>query len=119
MSTLTDFLSSNDITPEAVVSQSKAMERYSDADRAQNVARAAARREKKSYDDAQAPKTAKYGRGVTQRTMSTALAGEPVSRVNRKKITRAVNAILTTKKKDTVEAPALFGDVAARKGKKK
>lgn len=119
MSNLTDFLSSNDIAPEAVVAQSQAMERLSDEDRAKNVVRASARREKKSYDDANAPKVARLGRGVTSRTLGSALAGAPVSRVARKKITRAVNAILTTKKKDTVPSSALFGDVAARKGKKK
>ncbi|MEQ8278377.1 MAG: hypothetical protein RMA76_38395 [Deltaproteobacteria bacterium] len=119
MSNLTDFLSSNDITAEAVIVQSQGMEAYSDADRAKNTARAAARRAKKSYADAETPKVDKYGRGVTKRTMDIALAGSPVSRVARKKIHRAVNAILTTKKKDNVELSALFGDVGARTGKKK
>lgn len=119
MSNLTDFLNENDIKPEAVVAQSDAMESYSTEDRAKNVVRAGARRSKKSYEDASAPKVGKYGRGVTMRTVKEALSGAPVSRIGRKKITRAVNAILTTKKKDPVEPAALFGESTVRKGKTK
>lgn len=119
MSNLADFLNEKGITPDALAAQSKAMEAYNTADRELLVKRAAARRAKKTYEEAEVPKVPKYGRGVTLRTLKDAMKGAPISKAGRKKITRAVNAILTKQKADPVELGQLFGDSPARKGKKK
>ncbi len=119
MSNLSDFLTENGISAEDVVAASKGLEGFSNADRQKNVERAAARRAKKSYEEAETPKLDKFGRGVTLRTVKEGLSGSPLPRIGRKKIVRAVNVVLKGKKKDATELPVLFGDVGARKGKSK
>lgn len=119
MSNLSDFLNENNISAEQLVERSDALEHLSHADREKKVAREAARIAKKSYSDAGVEKPAGLGRGVSQRSLRDALAGTPVPRVARKKITRAVNSILVSQKKSEVEWRALFADVGARKGKSK
>jgi hypothetical protein len=119
MSNLADFLNEKGITPDALAAQSKAMEAYNTNDRDLMVQRAAARRAKKTYQEAEVPKPAKFGRGVTLRTLNDALKGASITKAGRKKITRAVNAMLSSKKEDAVELSQLFADAPARKGKKK
>lgn len=117
MSNIADFLKDNNITPEQVVEVSKTVEHLNSDDRDKRVARESARRNKRSYEDASAAKPSALGRGATMRAMNLALKGEPLTRTSRKKITRAVNSILQSQKKDVVEWRALFADVGARKGK--
>jgi hypothetical protein len=119
MSNLSDFLNENKITADQVVERSAALEQLSLADREKKVAREVARVEKKSYTDAGIEKPAGLGRGVSHRSLRDALAGTPVPRTARKKITRAVNSLLVSQKKSEVEWRALFADVGARKGKSK
>lgn len=116
MSQLSDFLNEYNITPEQVVAESKAAEGISQADRAKFVARADARREKKKYDEVNAEKPSSLGRGVTKRTLDIALAGQPITRINRKKITRAVENLL--KGENEVTVLKLFADVKSRNHKK-
>ncbi len=119
MSNLSDFLEENGIDPSAVVARSKAMESRDAGARALGVQREAARRAKKSYDELSLGKPESLGRGVSLRTLNEALAGHKIPRIGRRKITRAVNALLVAKSKDEVDFRVLFGDVGSRKGKSK
>ena len=119
MSNLSEFLEENDITPESVVARSQALENRSIDERELGVKRAAARRDKKTYEELSLEKPTSLGRGVSLRTLREALEGQKIPRLGRRKITRAVNAILTSKSKDEIDFRALFADVGARKGKSK
>jgi hypothetical protein len=55
-----------------------------------------------------AAKPPRTGRPVTYPTLHAAMAGETVSPKARQRITRAVNSILRSKKKDEVQASDLF-----------
>ena len=117
MSNLSDFLSENQLTPEQVIARSCALETLSRSDRRLLTQRAAARRTKKSYEEADAPKPRALGRGVSLRTIRQALEGKPLTSKSRHKIVRAVNSLLVSQKKSEVEWRALFADVGRRKGK--
>ena len=119
MSNLSDLLNEHGLEAEALAAQSAAIEVLSNEDRARHGKRAAARRAKKSYEDAEAPKPERFRRGVSVRILKQAVDGVPVPRMSRKKILRAMNSLLAAQKKDAVELSAAFGDVAARPGKKK
>lgn len=119
MSNLSDFLTANNITPEQLVSTSQALEKLSPEEREKMVARTNARRTKKAYAELNIEKPAARGRGITLGTVQRAIAGQPVPRLVRHKIVRAVNAHLTSAKKDNVDWRPLFSDVPSKKGKKK
>jgi hypothetical protein len=117
MSKLSDFLKENSLTAADVAKRSNAIEKFSVTERAQQVARSDARRNKKPYADVKAEKPAKYGVGVSERVVSLAVNGGKVTRISRKKITRAVASLLASKKKEAVDWRALFADVGSKKGK--
>lgn len=121
MSNFSDFLKENSLTGEQVIARSQAIEALSMTDRDQMVARETARRDKKSYADAGAcaDKPKSMGRGVSPRTVKLGVDGKKLTRANRKKLVRSVNSLLASVKKDAVDWRALFGDVAAQKGKSK
>lgn len=119
MSNLSEFLEENDIAPESVVARSQSLESRDTASRVLGVKRADARRAKKTYEELSLEKPAALGRGVSLRTLREAIEGRKIPRLGRRKITRAVNALLTAKSKDEVDFRVLFGDVGSRKGKSK
>jgi len=110
MSQFSDFITEHGITTEQLVANSKTIEKHSQADRDLRVARAKARREKKSYEEADVAKPSGLGRGISPALAQRALAGKPVSRSARKKLVRAVNQALVSAKKDPVDSKALFSD---------
>jgi hypothetical protein len=114
MSKFGDVLEENGIALEALVRQSSVMERFTTRDRDLMNQRAIARGAKKSYADAGADKPNRYGRGLTMRTVRAAAQGAAVSRISRKKIIRALNAILEHQSKDPVDA-RLFDDTRPAK----
>ncbi len=114
---LKDVMTEHGLEPEQVASESAALERDGPTERAQRLARSAARRAKKSYDEAGAPKPERLGRGVSARLVRAAAEGEPIGRKGRMKITRAVNACLTRKGADTMEGEKLFADAPRPKAK--
>lgn len=118
MSNLSDYLAEQGVDPAQLVQQSKALETLQNEDRERRTARSAARRAKKSYDEANAPKPDRYGRGVSMRTVTNAVEGRPITRKNRVKIVRALNALLSQKQSDPVEVTRLFGDAPKKKVKK-
>jgi hypothetical protein len=116
MSQFGDFISDHSIQPEQIVAQSTVMEKIDDEVRTLRNKRAEARRAKKSYAEFEAPKPKALGRGVSKRIVSAAIEGRPLTRMNRQKLVRALNAILAHEKKDPVDV-GLFSD-APRKVKK-
>lgn len=116
MSLLSDFLTHHAIAPELVLAESGGIERRSIADRALGAKRSVARRLKKAYPELKLDKPKGLSRAVSADTLKRAMAGEALPRLLRKKIARAVNAALVGKKKDVVDARALFGDVPSKKG---
>ncbi len=119
MSMLSDFLNENGFSADDVVARSAGLESIAAADRARADARHVAREKKKSYEELKLEKPGAYGRGISMRSLRAALAGDALPRIPRKKITRAVNSLLASGKKDPVETRQLFGDAPSRKPKKK
>lgn len=112
-----DFLESHSLTAEQVVAESKVAEKLSAQDRVSYIKRQDARRNKKSYEEIEAPKPEGLRRGVAMRTVKLALDGKPITRVNRKKIARAVERLL--KNEVEVSVFKLFADVKSRNHKEK
>lgn len=119
MSNLSDFLKDNNMTPEAIVTTSHAVEKLSPDQRTLLVARTNARRAKKTYAELSLEKPKSRGRGVSAGNVARAMAGQKVPRLVRHKILRAVNATLLSQKKSEIDWRPLFGDVGSKKGKKK
>jgi hypothetical protein len=107
---LKDFLSSNGFTAEGLIAASKTIENRSIEDRSLAVKRANARSAKKTYAELELTKPKSLGRGLGAAAVTLALDGKPVARLTRKKIVRAVNEMLASKKKDPVEWRQLFAD---------
>jgi hypothetical protein len=116
---LGDFLNENGIKPEDVVTQSRGMEALGVADRAIDAQRRIARANKKTYAELNLEKPKMLGRGVSAMAVKRAIEGSEMSRLVRKKIARAVNAVLQSKKKEPVEWRKLFADVKSKKGESK
>lgn len=119
MTMLSDFLTENGIKPEEVVAESRMLEQHHIGQRALRLERTKARAAKKTYAELNLEKPRTLGRGVSQTAVDRALAGTAMPRLVRKKIARAVNAILVQKKKDAADARKLFADVKSKKGPKK
>jgi hypothetical protein len=119
MSMLSDFISQNQISKEAIIAASAKLERPSIADRETLLKRGKARADKKSYGELGLAKPKARGRGLTADTLQRALDGHAIPRLARSKITRAVNDVLTSKKQSQIDGRPLFGDARVRKGKKK
>jgi hypothetical protein len=119
MSMLSDFLSTHGIKPEDLITASAALETLDVDGRALQVKRAAARRDKKPYAELKLEKAKGLGRGLSVGTLQRALDGQPVPRLVRHKITRAVNARLASLKKDAVDHRPLFKDAKPKLGKTK
>ena len=119
MTMLSDFLNEHAIKPEDLVAASRHLETPHITERALFAKRKEARVAKKTYAELSLDKPKPLGRALTRTALDKALRGETMPRLVRKKIARAVNSLLTTKKQETVEARKLFGDVKSRKGKKK
>lgn len=117
MSQLSDFLQEHSIEPEQVVRESKVAETIATSDRDLYVKRAAARRAKKPYGEFGADKPSALRRGISPRILALALEGKPITRINRKKIARAIDNLL--KKEVEVTVLKLFADVPSRNHKKK
>ena len=119
MSNLSDFLNEQGIKPESLVDVSQDLERLSPEERTTMVSRGQARKDKKAYAELNLAKPAGRGRGLTMGSLHRAMLGQPVPRLVRHKVVRAVNAVLASAKKDAVDVRPLFGDVPSKKGKAK
>lgn len=107
MSKLADYLAKQKIDPRRVLVASKKTETQKPEDRAI----AAARRKAKGGDESAkelAEKPMRSGRPVTRPELTRALRGDALSRGARKRLVRAVNAVLEQKKRGEVSAADLF-----------
>jgi hypothetical protein len=110
MTVLGDFLKEKGIALDAVCHASAAAEALTVNDRELRAARSRARTEKKSVVELGLEKPPRLGRSLSTRTLSAAVQGQRISRLGRKKILRAVNALLAGQSADPVEARFLFSD---------
>jgi hypothetical protein len=107
MSKLSDYLQQQKIDPRRVLVASRDIEQLRPEDRAVRLAK---KRLKGGDEKAKesAEKERRSGRPVSQPTLNRALGGGAVSPAAKSRIVRAVNAVLTQKKKSEVALRDLF-----------
>jgi hypothetical protein len=105
---LSDFLTKNKIDPRRVVLASESLESRTDEDRKLVAAKKAMKDGKAEKDEAVLGKKPRSGRPVTGAAMTKAIGGRDVSGPVKTRIVRAVNAVLTQKKKSEVAFRDLF-----------
>jgi hypothetical protein len=107
VSKLADYLKKQKIDPRRVVVASRRLEALRPEDRAVRRARGLAREGDEAAKEL-AQKPCRAGRPVTRPLMARSLRGEAISRGAKKRLLRAVNAVLAQKKKPEVAATDLF-----------
>lgn len=105
-----EFLDKNKIDPRRVLSASRKLERLRPEDRA---ARLKKRQAKKGEAPAAAagdakPEKRRSGRPVTLRALEAAKSGKPIAGPAKTRIVRALNQVLSQKKKEAVDLRKLF-----------
>ncbi len=122
MGTFQDFVKSKGISAEELVTVSKRIEKHDAAARALLLKRMHTRSVKgapgKTYAELEIGKPENSGRGVTRKHIDAAVADHAITRKNRSKILRAVNALLKKKGESAVASDALFEGTKPRTGKK-
>lgn len=118
---IADFLAEKKIDPRRILAASHDIERFRPEDRKIKLAKAVARKsedggKKKEGDAAKKPRS---GRPVTERAISAAMVGKPLSGPTKTRILRAVNRILEQKKQDQVELISLFDPTPGKPKKAK
>lgn len=118
MGTFSDFLESKGLKDEDILRRSQRLESLRSKDRDLRRLRETKRRKapQQSYEEAGIEKP-RSGRPLRKEHLEAARNDVPVPGPVRTKIVRAVNALLT-KNGDEVTAPALFGQVPGKQGKK-
>ena len=108
MSKLGDYLKTNKIDTRRVLGASRSTEQRTRADLALLATKALMKAGKKEKDAAVLAQKPHSGRHVTAPMMDRALAGQAVPGPVKTRIVRAVNALLTAKKKPEVKLHDLF-----------
>ena len=120
MSTFKTFIDSKQITPDALVGMSSALEHWGNDGRALLSARVKKRRTQadKKYAELDLKKP-NAGRGVSAQQVAAAVEGKSQPRKVRSKLFRAVNAALQQKKQAAItDFKLLFEGSELKKGKK-
>ena len=107
MSKLSDYLQQQKIDPRRVLVASHDIEQLRPEDRAVRLAKKRLKGGDEKAKEA-AEKERRSGRPVSQPTLNRALGGAAVSPAAKSRIVRAVNAVLTQKKKSEVALRDLF-----------
>jgi len=107
MSKLSDYLQQQKIDPRRVLVASHDIEQLRPEDRAVRLAKKRLKGGDEKAKEA-AEKERRSGRPVSQPTLNRALGGAVVSPAAKSRIVRAVNAVLTQKKKSEVALRDLF-----------
>ncbi len=105
------FLKDNQLDSRRLLNASKRLERLRREDRAARLAkRQGAKREggPKPEEGAEKPAKRRSGRPVSPRLLAQAMAGKAVSGAAKTRLLRAVNQLLTQKKKDPADLRKLF-----------
>lgn len=108
MSKLSDFLTTNKIDPRRVVLASEKLESHTAEDKALLANKKAMKDGKAEKDEEVLKKKPRSGRPVTGAGIAKAMGGRDVSGPVKTRIVRAVNAVLTQKKKSEVTFRDLF-----------
>ncbi|WP_437980568.1 hypothetical protein [Sorangium sp. So ce117] len=105
-----DFLKEKKIDPRRLIAASVKIERLQPEDRAIRLTKRLARgsEDAAKKKEAASAKKPRSGRPVTDRTLSAALQGKPISGPAKTRVLRAVNRLLEQKKQEKVELSALF-----------
>jgi hypothetical protein len=107
MSKFGEYLENNQIDPRRILVASKKLEALRPEDRAIKLLKRKARTEEKPDKEAPTEKP-RSGRPVTRPALDVALRGDKLSTAAKKRILRAVNAVLKQKKKGEVALDDLF-----------
>lgn len=107
MSKFSDYLQQQKIDPRRLLVASKDLEQLRPEDRATRLAKKRLKGGDEKAKDA-AEKERRSGRPVSRPTLDRALAGSAVSPAAKSRIVRAVNAVLTQKKKSEIALRDLF-----------
>jgi hypothetical protein len=104
------FLKEKKIDPRRVLSASAKLERLRREDRSIRLQRRIARKTEDGgkKKDGEVPVKPRSGRPITERAMSAALAGKPISGPAKTRLLRAVNHVLEQKKQEKAQLKALF-----------
>jgi hypothetical protein len=103
------FLTDNKIDPRRLRAASRELERLRPEDRQKRLARRTAKKaETKPAEGAEKPGKPRSGRPATSRLLDAASAGKPVSGPAKTRLLRAVNQLLTQKKKSETDLKSLF-----------
>lgn len=108
MSKLGDYLKTNKIDARRVLSTSRAIEKQTADDAKLLAQKALMKAGKKDKDEAVLKAKPHSGRPVTQPMIDRALEGKPVPGPVKTRIVRAVNTLLTAKKKSAIKLQDLF-----------
>ena len=108
MSKFSDFLTTNQIHPNRVVLASTDLERHTAADKELAKKKRQMKAGTLEKDQTVLKSKPRSGRPVTTATVSKAIAGLAVGGPSKTRLVRAVNAVLTTKKKAEVGLRDLF-----------
>lgn len=107
-SKLTTFLTTNKLNTKRLLAVSHKLETLQKADRDIKLAKRQAKKGDGGEGEKKDHGKPRSGRPVTDRALSSALAGKPVSGPTKQRILRAVNYLLEQKKKDKVDLKSLF-----------
>jgi hypothetical protein len=103
------FLQDNKIDPRRIIVASQELEKLRPEDRQLRLAKRAAKKKgDKPAEGAEKPAKPRSGRAVTDRLLTAVSVGKPVSGPQKTRLLRALNHVLTLKKKSAVELRALF-----------
>jgi hypothetical protein len=108
MSKLGDYLKTNKIDTRRVLGASRSLEQRTSEDRSLIATKALMKAGKKEKDAAVLAKKPTSGRHVTAPMMDRALAGQVIPGPVKSRIVRAVNSLLTAKKKTEIKIHDLF-----------
>lgn len=108
-----EFLDKNKIDSRRVIAASRKIERLLPEDRAVKLTKRQAKANPGGApaaggDEKAAPKKPRSGRPLTPRAVAAAQSGKPLTGPQKSRFVRAVNYVLSQKKKDAVDLKALF-----------
>jgi hypothetical protein len=103
------FLQDNKIDPRRLIVASGQLEKLRPEDRSAKLAKRQAKASGKPAAEGEAkPAKPRSGRPVTPRLLDTVTAGKPVTGPAKTRLLRALNHVLTQKKKSPVELKSIF-----------
>lgn len=104
-----EFLDKNKIDPRRVLAASQKLEKLQPEDRAARLKKRQAKKANAAADaGAEKPKKPRSGRPVTRQSLEAAKNGKTLAGPAKTRLVRAVNHVLSQKKKEAVDFRALF-----------